>query len=503
MSIFKQLAGQTAIYGISSLLGRFLNYLLTPFYTWLIFKTYEFGVVTELYAYVVFLLIFLTYGMETGYFRFMQNENDKHKVFPTIVISLFITSALFILLVNIFIAPISHFLQYQDHKNYIVLLAFIVAIDAFIAIPFAKLRQQNKALRFALLKIINIGINIGCNLIFLLLFPFLNNKYNIPFIEKYFIIDNLVIYVFISNLIASVVTLFLLLPEIFEKKFYFDFNLLKKILIYSFPLLLAGLAGQTNEFLDRLLLKHFINVPRGITNGNEYIMSQIGIYGANFKIAVVMTLFIQAFRYAFEPMFFQKGKGIDSKVIYARIMKYFIVFCLIIYLVITLYIDIFKYFIGSDFHEGLKIVPIVLFANILLGILFNLSLWYKLNDLTKFGLIIAAIGASVTVIFNILLIPKFGYVGSAWTHILSYFVMILTSYYFMRKYFKIQYDLKNIVIYIIAGLFIYFFSLIININTLLLKYVIHTLLLLAFIIFVSYKENLLIQFITNAIKNRK
>ena len=503
MSIYKQLAGQTAIYGISSLIGRFLNYLLTPFYTWLIFETHEFGVVTELYAYVVFLLIFLTYGMETGYFRFMQEDKEKNKVFPTIIISLFVTSTLFVVLVILFIDPLSIFLQYSNHKEYLVLLSIIVAIDAFIAIPFAKLRQKNKALRFALLKITNISINIGCNLIFLLLLPFLNNKFHINFIEKYFIVDNLVIYVFISNLIASIVTLLLLLPEIFEERFYFSFKLIKRILVYSFPLLIAGLAGQTNEFLDRLLLKHFTVVPQGIVNENEYIMSQIGIYGANFKIAVIMTLVIQAFRYAFEPLFFNQGKDIDSKVIYARIMKYFIIFCLFIYLIVTLYLDIFKYFIGPDFHEGLKIVPIVLFANILLGVLFNLSLWYKLNDLTKFGLIIASIGASVTIIFNIILIPKIGYVGSAWTHVFSYLVMVLTSYFLMRKYFKIYYDILNILIYISIALALYGFSRFINIEILLLKYVIHTLLLLSFFIFVIFKEKYLLQFISNAIKNRK
>ncbi len=502
MGTYKNLANQTAIYGLSSLVGRFLNYLLTPLYTWLIFKPYEFGVVTELYAYVVFLLVFLTYGMETGYFRFMQDKRENQEVFPTIIITLFSTSFLFIILVIIFINPVSSFLQYEHNKEYIILLSIIVAIDAFTALPFAKLRHRNKASRFAILKIVNIIINVGCNLIFLLLFPYLSDHYNISFLEEYFIRDNMIIYVFISNLIASVVTLFLLLPEIFDEKFAYNSKLIKKILFYSFPLLLAGIAGQTNEFLDRLLLKHFTIVPRGIENGGEYILAQIGIYGANFKLAVIMTLFIQAFRYAFEPMFFKQGKDLDAKEIYARIMKYFVIFCLCIFLIITLYIDFFKYFIGIKFHEGLHIVPIILFAYILLGILFNLSLWYKLNDLTKFGLIIASIGASVTIVFNILLIPKFGYTGSAWTHVLSYLVMVSVSYFLMRKHFPIKYDLGNMAIYIFIALLLFFTSRFININMLMLKYVIHTFLFLSFVIFVLFKEKYLVNFIKNASKNR-
>ena len=497
MNPIKKLAGQTAIYGFSSLIGRFLNYLLTPLYTWLVFDPAEFGVVTELYAYVVFLLIFLTYGMETGYFRFMQNENERNVVFPTILITLLFTSAFFILIVFVFIAPISNFLEYQNFKEYILILAVIVAIDAFTSIPYAKLRYENKALRFATFKLINICTNIGFNVLFLIVFPHLSIKYNFNCIEKYFIRDNMIIYVFISNLIASVVTLILFIPEFLKTKLIYSYRLILKVLPYSFPLLLAGLAGQTNEVLDRLLLKHFIIVPDGVDNSNAYIMAQIGIYGANFKLAVIMTLFIQAFRYAFEPMFFGQANNADSKLLYARIMKFFVIFCLFVFLLITLFLDIFKYLIGNKFHSGLHIIPVVLFANIFLGILYNLSLWYKITDKTKFGLVIAAFGAAVTIIFNLILIPRYGYTGSAWIHLICYTCMILLSYLLMRKYYFISYDLKDIGIYLLVGLGLFFIGYFIKFEITILKYLFHSFLLICFIIFVVLKEGIYKKFLYN------
>jgi O-antigen/teichoic acid export membrane protein len=351
----KKLVGQTAIYGLSSIIGRFLNFLLVPFYT-RVFLPDQFGVITELYTYVVFLLIFLTFGMETGYFRFMQNEDDKNKVFPTITLSIFTLVTLFIISVFIFINPISQFLKYEDFQIYIIYIAFIVSLDAFTSIPFAKLRHKNRPVKFAVIKLVNIGTNILSNIIFLVIIPFYAKNYTALY--DMFIVDNMVIYVFISNLIASIITIIMLIPEIFEEKLIFDYQLFKRIFLYSFPLLIAGLAGQTNELIDRILLKHFIVVPENVKDANEYVLTQIGIYGANFKLSIIITIFIQAFRYAFEPMFFSKAKSADSKQLYADIMKYFVIFCLIIFLGIMFYIDIIKYFIGDKFHEGLAIVPI-------------------------------------------------------------------------------------------------------------------------------------------------
>lgn len=493
MGQLKKLAGETAIYGVSSIVGRFLNFLLTPFYTKVVFDELlpQYGIITELYSYVVFLLIFLTFGLETGYFRFVQDKEYEKRVFPTISTALLITSSLFVGLIFLFIHPISSALQYEAHKEFIQILAIIVAIDAFSAIPFAKLRQQSKSKRFALLKIINIGVNIGCNILFYLVIP---QFYNIQWIKDIFDIEYIVIYVLISNLIASFVTLILLFPEIISEKYTFDIQLLKKILPYSIPIVLAGLAGQTNEFIDRPMLKFLMPVPDTLKNAteiNNYIMTQIGIYGANFKLAVIITLFIQAFRYAFEPMFFKQGKGNEAKQSYADIMKYFVIFCLLMFLGISLYIDIFKYFIGTNYWDALKIVPIILMSQVLLGILFNLSLWYKLTDRTKYGVLIAGIGAIVTLTSNFILIPLYGYVGAAWTHVICYSSIVIVSYFLGRKFYKVPYNFKSIFSYIILALILYFVSTLINFDQLVISLSINTLLLFVFLAIVFKKENLL------------
>lgn len=493
MSSVKKLASETAIYGLSSIFGRFLNFLLTPFYTKIVFANNlpGFGIVTELYSYVVFLLIFLTFGMETGYFRFVKEEKHGETIFGTIMAFLVGSSSLFILLILLFLEPICGFLKYEQMPELIILLAIIVAFDAFSAVPFAKLRQQEKSKRFAILKLVNIGVNIGFNLLFYVVIP---RYYYIESIKNIFDVENIVIYVFISNLIASIVTLLLLTPEIISEKFSFNKILLKKLLLYSVPLLLAGLAGQTNEFLDRILLKYFIPVPETITNPelvNQYILGQIGIYGANYKLAIIITLFIQAFRYSFEPMFFKAGKGNDKKELYAKIMNVFVIFCLIMFLMITLYIDIFKHFIGEKFRVGLVIVPVVLFSQILLGILFNLSVWYKLTDKTKYGLLIAGTGACVTVIFNIILIPKYSYVGAAWTHVICYSVMVILSYILSRKHFKVPYNLKRLLVYVIFALTLYAISEFIQLHSIVLELILNSILFALFIGVAIKKENIL------------
>ncbi|MCK5171419.1 MAG: oligosaccharide flippase family protein, partial [Bacteroidales bacterium] len=365
MNQIKKLAGQTVIYGFGTIAPRLLNFLLlTPFYT-RIFEQKEYGVFTELYAYIVFLLVILTYGMETGFFRFSKSEKDFSKVYSTSLISLFITSATFVILSNIFSSNIAILLDYEHNVEFIRWFCIIVSIDAFTAIPFAKLRYLGKAKKFGILKIINVSVNIGFNLFFFLLLPEII-ELNPESVYKIFYNPELGVgYVFIANLIASVVTLVLLLPEIFDAKINFDLNLLKRILIYSFPLLIVGIAGTINEVLDKILMKHLVLDP-------STAMEQVGVYGANYKMAVLMTLFIQMFRYAAEPYFFSRMDDKDAKVQYATIMKLFIIFGLIIFLGVVLYIDIVKYFIGEEFRAGLKIVPIILLANLFLGIIFNL-----------------------------------------------------------------------------------------------------------------------------------
>jgi len=444
----KQLAGQTAIYGLGTIVPRLLNYLLlTPFYT-NIFQRGEYGVITELYAYAAFLFVLLTYGMETAYFRFAEKEKNPATVYSTSLTSLLTTSSFFLVLVLLFTQPLANLINYSANKEYIIYFAFIVGLDAFTAIPFARLRKENKAFRFAMIKIINVSVNIGFNLFFLILCPRLIAQNPDSAISLVYSEDIGVGYAFISNLIASSITLLLLFPEIFRIKLIFDRALLKRMLLYALPLLVVGLAGMVNEVADKILLKYLVVAPDGTADPANYAMEQVGIYGANFKLAILIMLFIQMFRYAAEPFFFAQAKGENPKQVYADVMKYFVVFCLLIFLGVTLYIDIFKYFIGSDFRSGLHVVPVILLANVFLGIFYNLSVWYKLTDLTKYGALMALMGASITVILNVILIPKFGYEGSAWAHFSCYFSMMVVSFFLGRKFYLVKYDLRTILGYI-------------------------------------------------------
>ena len=453
---------------------------MVPLYTYnLVAK--EYGVVTELYAYVSFLIIILTYGMETGFFRFSETEKDTSKLYSTTLISLFSTSTLFILLVSLFYHNIADVIGYSGHSEYILWFGIVIGLDAFVSIPFAKLRQQNKALKFAVIKFSNIIVNIGLNLFFIVLSPYLIEQNPDSWVTAFTDGEISVRYIFISNLISSGVTVLLLLPEILNVKFAFDSKLLKRILIYSLPLLLAGLAGMVNETLDRILLKYFL--PSSVD-----VMHEIGIYGANYKIAILMTLFIQMFRYAAEPFFFAQAKESNSKNIYSEVMKYFTIFGLFIFLFVMLYLDIFKAFIGESYHEGLKIVPIVLMANLFLGIIYNLSIWYKLTNKTKYGALIALIGAVITIVLNIVLIPHIGYMGSAWATFICYFSMMIISYTLGQKYFKVKYDIKSMLIYTVIALAIYFGFENMSFDNNILKYSVSTLFLLVFISFAFLKE---------------
>ncbi|NPA44265.1 MAG: oligosaccharide flippase family protein [Chlorobi bacterium] len=489
-SPIKKLIGQTAVYGLSSIVGRFLNYLLVPLYT-SVFVPSEYGVVTELFAYAGFLMVFLTFGMETAYFRFSEKYDNPEKVFATAVSPILITSTIFIVTVILFSQNIANVLQYPDHKEYIIWFALIVGIDSITAIPFAKLRRENKALKFASFKFVSIGLNIGFNLFFLLLCPYLIKNNSLSFITSFYSEDVGVGYIFISNLIASSVVLALFIPDFLKTKYKISKSLLKQLFLYGFPLLFAGLAIMVNEVIDRILLKYLVVVPEGIENAHEYIMAQLGIYGANYKLSVLVVLFIQAFRYAAEPFFFSQEKETNAKNVYSSVMKYFVIFGLFIFLGIMLYIDIFKYFISNkEYWVGLGVVPILLVSNILLGVVYNLAIWYKLTDKTKWGAYIAGIGAVLTIIFNVLLIPKIGYFGAAWSHVISYSVMVLVSYFLGQKYYRINYPLKDIFIYVLLTVIIYVASLYNDFSGL-VGYLINTILILIFIIFVLVKENLL------------
>lgn len=478
MGNLRQLAGQTATYGLSSIIGRLLNYLLVPLYT-NIFTTGQYGVVTELYAYLSFLIIILTYGMETGFFRFSESESGNPKVYSTALISLFVSSLAFIALAVIFSQPVAVMFNYDNHPEYIVWLGLIIGLDAMAAIPFAWLRRKNLALRFVYIKLVNIATNIIFNLFFLLLCPYLSGKgFSIP--GWIYNPEIGVGYVFISNLISSAVTILLLIPSL-PVKWNFDKKLWRQMFAYSFPLLLAGLAGMINETFDRAMLKRLL--PDSST-----AMEQLGIYGANYKIAVLMTIFIQTFRFAAEPFFFEKAKEKNAKEMYADIMKYFIISGLLIFLGVMLYIDFVKYFIGEEFRSGLKIVPVLLAANLFLGIYYNLSIWFKLTNKTWAGASLAFLGAFITVLFNLLLIPVLGYAGSAWTTLICYFVMTVVSFIWGNRHYKINYPLGKIFVYITIAAAIFLLSLLNPFNTITHGIFFNTILLLAFIFSVYFME---------------
>jgi len=481
----RQLFGQTAVYGMGTVVPRLLNYIvLTPFFT-RIFKLGEYGVVTELYAYVVFLMVILTYGMETGYFRYAEKNKDPDEVYTTSLVSLFITSLSFIVAVLIFSGNIADILDYSDYPEYIVMIGLIVGIDAFTAIPFARLRQKNKAGKFAFIKIISVVINITLNFFLLYFIPKfdLNEKYKI--ISSIYSTDIGVGYVFVSNLVASLISLLLLLGEILKVKIKFNKKLWKELIYYSLPLLIAGLAGTINEALDRIMIKHLIT-------GELKPLEQLGIYGANYKIAVLMQLFIQMFRFAAEPFYFARAKEKNAEKLFADVMKYFVVVCMIIFLMVNLYIDVFKHFIGKDYYAGLYIVPVILYAIFLLGVFFNISIWYKLNNLTHYGAIITITGALITLGINWIFIPKYGYSASAWAHFVCYFTMVIISYFLGQKFYRIPYDLKAILLYAILPVVIFIFAKWLNISDLSLKMTIHTILFVVYlvIVFIIERKNL-------------
>ncbi|HOI32567.1 MAG: oligosaccharide flippase family protein [Bacteroidales bacterium] len=442
----KSLAGQTVVYGMGTIIPRLLNYMLVPFYTRVLSEEH-YGQMTELYAYVAFFLVLLTYGMETAFFRFAQ-KTDTNKVFNAALSAILTTSAVFVVLLFFIYEPVADLIQYTGNPEYIVFVGLIVTLDAVTAIPFALLRKQNKARRFATIRILNVSLNIGLNVIFIVLIP----EWAMKFATDVFGHNSsLLLWVFVANLIASLLSLVLLWPQLKRFSFCWDTSLIKPMLSYALPVLVVGLAGMVNEVIDKILLKYLLP-------DRETAMAQLGIYGANYKLGVLMTLFIQMFRFAAEPFFFAEAEKKDSPELFARVTNYFIISGLLIFLGVTLFMDVFQHFIGPEFRSGLNIVPVVLIANLFYGVFFNLSVWYKLTDRTKNGAVIALIGASVTLFANILLIPVMGYTGAAWAHLACYSIMMLISYLWGRKIYPVPYQVKRFVLYLSLALLLYFIS---------------------------------------------
>lgn len=455
-SPFKKLASQTAIYGLPTIIGRLLNYFLVPLYTYN-FSTSEYGTVNEMYAYVSFLLIVLTYGMETALFNFSVKHESKEKVYSTILTCITLTSGVFIAALVIFSQPIANLIEHPQHSEYITWFALILGTDAISAIAFAKLREQNKAKTFALIKTLNIAVNIFFNIFFLWICKSEFDSGKSSSLAGLYNPEIGIGYIFISNLIASGITLLVLLPSILRAKFGLDKALLRNILPYALPLLVAGLAGMTNETIDRILLKYLL--PSNIA------LEQVGIYGACYKISIIMTMFIQTFRFAAEPFFFSHAKETDAKKVYARVMDYFVIICMIIFLGTMMNISWIQYFVGDDFRSGLDVVPILLMANFCLGVFFNLSIWYKLTGQTKYGAWLTIFGAVITLIGNFVFIPKFGYMASAWATLVCYAGMMILSYFIGNKHYPVKYDLKRILGYLALSLLFYALSLQLKISS--------------------------------------
>lgn len=438
-SAIKRLAGQTAIYGLSNIVGRLLNYFLVPLHTYL-FSQAQYGTITEFYAYSSFLFVIYTYGMETAFFRFSNSKENTKEVWNTAMLSLLITSLLFSASLFIAANPIAQWLGYEHQRYYIQWFAIIMAADTLCVIPFANLRLQNKPLRYATIKLLNIGITVSLNLIFLLFLPksgYLQNWFPASIAEGY---------VFLANLIASVITVLFFLNEYRHLQFRFNKALLSEMLRYAWPLIIIGTAGMINETLDRILLKIFLPFDE------QQNLAQIGIYGACYKLSILMTLFIQAYRMAAEPYFFNESKKEDARITYAHTMSAFVAACCFIFLGIMMNMEVLKYFIDKKFHEGLFIVPVLLMANMCLGIYYNLSIWYKLSNKTLSGAYIAIAGALVTLALNIWWIPIYGYAGSAWATLCCYAFMMLISFFAGQRYYPVPYETGKLLLMILSTL---------------------------------------------------
>lgn len=449
MANLKTLFKDTALYGMSSIVGRFLNYLLVPLYTAKIAASSGgYGVITNVYAYTALLLVILTFGMETTFFRFVNKEGaNPMRTYSTVLIMVGSVALLFVALVLAFINPVSSFMGYSAHEEYVAVMAACVAIDAFQCIPFAYLRYKHRPWKFVALKMLFIVLNITLNIVYFVVLPAMySNPSTHGFAASVYDPNVGVGYVFRLNLFCTAIITFFFWKELTGFRWVFDKILFRKMLSYSWPILLLGITGILNQTADKIL---FPIVSPGV-EGHV----QLGIYGAAAKIAMIMAMITQAFRYAYEPFVFGSAKEKGSRDTYAKAMKYFIIFTLLAYLVVVGYLDVLKYIIGRDYWEGLKVVPVVMAAEIMMGVYFNLSFWYKLIDKTIYGAWFSGVGCVVLVLINVLLIPKYGYMACAWAGVAGYGTAMLLSYFVGQKKYPINYPLKSITVYIcIAALF--------------------------------------------------
>ena len=482
MAGLKSLAKDTAIYGLSSIVGRFLNYMLVPLYTAVLpASSGGYGVVSNVYAFTALMLVLLTFGMETGFFRFANKSGEEPmKVYANSLISVGGVSLIFVLLCLLFLQPISNLLDYGNHPEFIAMMAVVVALDSFQCIPFAFLRYKKRPIKFAAIKLFSIVISIFLNLFFLLGCPWLN-VHCPETISWFYDPDYLVGYIFISNLIVSVIQMFFFIPELRGFAYKIDRKLLKQMVVYSFPVLILGLVGILNQTIDKMIYPFlFADRQEGLV--------QLGIYAATSKIAMVMAMFTQAFRYAYEPFVFGKDREGDNRKMYAAAMKYFLIFSLLAFLAVMFYLDILRYMVARGYWEGLSVVAIVMLAEICKGIYFNLSFWYKLTDETRWGAYFSIIGCAIIVILNIVFVPMYGYVASAWASVAGYAMIMLLSYWMGQKKYPINYDLKSLGLYVLLAAVLYVLSEQLSISNLWLRMAFRTLLLCLFIAYIIKRD---------------
>lgn len=466
MSGLKSLAKETAIYGVSSIVGRFLNYLLVPVYTIALpASSGGYGVVTNIYAWVALMLVLLTCGMETGFFRFAnKGQDDPMRVYSTTLLSVSIGSVVFVVLGLLFLEPIAGWLEYGEHPWYIGMMMIVVAMDAIQSIPFAYLRYKKRPIKFAALKLLFIFLNIALNLFYYVVLK-----------------GNDVGYAFLFNLVCTSVVMLCMIPELKGFTYVLDRELLKRMLRYSLPLVILGVAGILNQVADKIIF------PFVYPDEAEATV-QLGIYGAASKIAMIMAMFTQAFRFAYEPFVFGKSKEKDSREMYAQAMKFFIIFTLLAFLAVMFYLDILRHIIGRDYWDGLRVVPIVMAAEIFMGIYFNLSFWYKLIDETRWGAYFSLTGCTILILMNIFLIPKYGYIACAWAGFTGYGVAMLLSYFVGQKKYPIQYDLKAIGMYVLLAAVLYLAAEYVPIDNIYLRMAYRTVLLILFIAYVVKRD---------------
>lgn len=480
MSAIRKLVGQTATYGLPTIVGRLLNYLLVPIYTGEnAFKPTEYGVLSELYAWITFFIILIPFGMETTFFRFINSKENKKEVFRNSFLTVGVISLSFLLLATLFQQPIASFLGYANFPAFIFLLASIITLDAITAIPMAKLRAENQAKKFATIHFIAIAVNILLNL--LVIFVLFDNTQ--PLL--------MVAYILGANVLASSIKLIGTFEDFKTIKLKFNQELIREMLRYSFPLVIAGFAGMINETIDRVMMKPLL-VSVGHTQ--EYALSQVGIYSACYKLAMIVTIFLQAYRYAAEPFFFSQAReGGNKNTIYGRVMNYFVAAVCFVFLMVSLNIDSFKLFIRNDaYYVGLGVVPILLLANVFFGIYLNQSIWYKLSNQNKYGAYIAIGGAILTLFINFAFIPTYGYWASAWATFIVYGLQMGASYWLGQKFYPIKYNLRKFSLYLGTALLLFGTAYLLNLSPNKFswnKFIIHNLFLLLFVGLIFFMEN--------------